>query len=350
VEESAEANDQGAELRARIELAHHHSHHHTPSDSTAVTELIELATEAIPTFENLADDRGLGRAWLVIGSAHGNFHLRYAAQEEAAERAAHYYRLGGWSPSSCLSALMNALYYGPRPVGEAIAYSEHLLQEHAGDTASEANVLQWLGGLEAMRARFADARTCLDRARSRYEGLGLQFAVKDQCAMVLAEVEMLAGRAETGTQRLREACDACMQHNESAVLASRAAQLADALYSLGQYDEAEEWMEVSRQMTDAEDLHAQASWRGIASRLAARRGDVGPALRLIKEAGDIVGRGDGLNQQAKLQLDFAEVCRFAEREGAARHAVERAIELYEAKENDVAASSARTLLETSVFV
>jgi DNA-binding SARP family transcriptional activator len=350
VEESVAAEDRGAELRARIELAHLHSHHHMPGDSTAVTGVIELATTAIPIFEELADDRGLGRAWLFLGATHGNFQLRFAAQEEAAQRAVHYYRLDGWSPSTCLSTLMNALYYGPRPVGEAISYSEQLLREHAGDPASEANILTWLSGLEAMIGRFDDARTHVEQAKGLYEELGLQLGAYDNCAMVLAEVETLAGRIDIAAQKLREACDACIRLSEFAYLASRAAQLADALHVLGQHDEAETWTQVSREKADVEDLHAQASWRGIASRLAARRGDLRDALQLVSEAREIVEGSDGLNQRAKLELDFAEVCRRANRETGARRAVQKAIELYDAKGNTEAASAARSLLETSALV
>jgi tetratricopeptide (TPR) repeat protein len=315
-----------------------------------VRELLDVASSAIPTFETIGDHRALGRAFLHIGFTKGNFQLQFAALEDAAEKAAYHYRVAGWSASTPLGGLMNALYYGPRPVGEAIARCEQLLQEHAGDRGSEANVLQWMGGLEAMQGRFDAARAHIGRAKTLYEGLGLQLSASDGCVMVLAEVELLAGRVEVAAQRLREACDTCIRLNESSYLASRAAQLADALYSLTQYDEAQTWTEVSRERADSEDLHAQASWRSIASCLAARQGDVGVALRLIEEAGDILEQGDGLNQRAKLQLDLAEVYKLCDRNTEARRAVRRAVELYEAKGNEVAAGSARGLLEKFALV
>jgi DNA-binding SARP family transcriptional activator len=350
IEQSVEAHDHATELRARIELTHHRSHHRVSDDATAVTDLVELAKSAIPTFERVGDHRSLGRAWVLIGHVEGNFHLQYAALERAAERAAYHYRVGGWSPASCLEALMNALYYGPRPVAEAVARCEDLLREHAGDVASEANVLQWLGGLEAMQGRFDEARAHIAQAGAIYETLGLALGVGDGCALVLADVELLAGRMDVAERHLQGACETCIRLNESTLLASRAAQLADVLCSLDRYDEAQAWTQVSRENADNDDLHAQASWRCVAARLSARRGYGEVALRLVGEAGKILEHSDGLNQRAKLQLDRADVCRLADRHDEARRAVEHALELYLAKGNDVAAASARDLLATSAFV
>jgi tetratricopeptide (TPR) repeat protein len=201
-----------------------------------------------------------------------------------------------------------------------------------------------------MVARFDDARAHIGHARAIFEELGLLLAVNDASALALAEVELLAGRVELAAQKLREACDTCIRLNESSLLASRAAQLADALYSLTEYDAAERWTQVSRESTDREDLHAQASWRCIASRLAARRGDIEVALRLIDEANEILAQGDGLNQQAKLQLDLAEVLRLAGREEESLDGVQRAVHLYERKGNTAAAEQARSLLTASAAV
>jgi tetratricopeptide (TPR) repeat protein len=270
--------------------------------------------------------------------------------EDAAEKAIRHYELAGWSPSTSLSALMNALYYGPRRVGEAIGRCEQLLHEHAGDRASEANLLQWLGGLQGMSGRFEEARANIRSATEIYESLGLPLAARDGCALVLADVEELAGRTELAEGYLRQACQTCIELNEGSLLASRTAQLADVLYALGQYEEATEWVETSRQRADEEDLHAQASWRGVAARLAAQRGELETAFRLIDEAVAIVGQGDGLNQRAKSQLELGEVLTLASRDTASVEAVNRAVELYEEKENEVAARHARALLGTSAFV
>jgi DNA-binding SARP family transcriptional activator len=343
-----EAGDRGLELRARIELAH--GRIHESGDAAAVSDHLDLAASAIPTLEELRDDRSLGRAWLLIGLIRGNFQLQYAALEEAAVKASRHYRSAGWSSSTSLSALMNALYYGPRPVARALETCDRLMREHSGDSASEANILQWLGGLEAMRGRFDEARRDIARAKEIYEELGLRLAAVDGCGLVLADVETLAGRMDVAEQQLREACGVCLQMNQAALLASRAAELGDVLCSLGQYEEADEWTQRSRETTDVHDLHAGVSWRGVAARLAARRGDFDLAVRLVDESIKIMRRSDALNQRAKVALDHAEVCRCAGRQDEARRGVKHALRLYAAKGNEAGAANARLLTHSSAFV
>ena len=121
----------------------------------------------VPVLEAAGDDRGLGRAWFVIAHVKGGFRCEYGAMEESSARAAAHYRRAGWSPSSALDNLGNALFYGPKPVEDAIAQCEHLLAEHEEDRASEANIVVWRGGLEAMRANFDEARDSVARKGTR---------------------------------------------------------------------------------------------------------------------------------------------------------------------------------------
>src|SRR5205823_1132604 len=134
-------------LRARIELAYLRS----LMEPDRSNELLETAEAAIPVLEAAKDDRALGRAWFFIGHVKGGFRCDYAAWEDASTRAATYYTRAGWSPSIALKNLGVALYFGPRHVEDAIDRSQALLRAHEGDRASEANIVLWLGGLEAMR-------------------------------------------------------------------------------------------------------------------------------------------------------------------------------------------------------
>src|SRR5439155_26048504 len=109
-----------------------------------------------------------------------------SALVEAAAKAADHYAGAGWPPATSLSALASALYYGPRPVEDAIAQCEGLLTKHAGDRASEANIRVWLGGLEGMRGRRDEALALVDRAESVYRDLGQALAAGDICGLVRA--------------------------------------------------------------------------------------------------------------------------------------------------------------------
>ncbi len=343
VETSVAHRDRRVELRARMELANIRSF----GDATAVGEMLELASNAIPTFERFADDRSLGRAWLLIGFARGNFQCDNSALEEAAAKAADYYRRAGWSPSTSLSALASALYYGPRPVEEAITRCEQLLRDHAGDRASEANVLVWLGGLKGMRGCFNEGLALVERAKTVYEELGQTLAAGDTCGLVRAALHVLADEPQAAEDALRVSCETCIRLNESAFLASRAAELADVLHRQSRYGEAERWVAISRERAGAEDRDAQSSWRSIAALLAARSGDLTGAERLGREAVEIVERTDSVNHHAKVLVDLAEVLRVAARQDEAVALVQRAVDLYKLKGNVVAVERARSLLSAS---
>jgi DNA-binding SARP family transcriptional activator len=332
--------DRRVVLRARIELASIRVF----VDGAAVTELLELARDSIPTFEACADARSLGRAWLSVGIVRGSFQGDNSELEEAAAAAAYHYRRAGWSPSTCLSLLGSALYYGPRPVEEAIGRCEQLLGEHTGDRASEANVLVWLGGLEGMRGRFTEGLDLVERARMVYEDLGQTLAAGDFCGLVSAGIHLLADRVDAAEKALRASCETCIQLNESSFLASRAAELADVLYVQGRYDDAEAWVVTSMERAGAEDLDAQSSWRGVRAKIRARHGELDEAELLAKEAVDLVAQTDALNHHAKILLDFAEVLGIAGRDNEARKSVGHALRIYELKGNLVAAKKTSMLL------
>jgi len=220
-----------------------------------------------------------------------------------------------------------------------------LLEQHSGDRASEANILLFMGGLEAMRGGFDEARALVTDAKDRYLELGQALSATDACGLVRGAIEMLAARPEAAEEALREGCEICMKTNETALLATRAAQLADALYAQGRYEEAEEWVGISREHAAPEDLDAQMHWHAVEAKLRARAGVV-HAGQLAREAVALADRTDALNDRAKARMDLAEVLRLTGSEDEALEVVRRAVGLYELKGNAVAARRSRSLLGT----
>ncbi len=232
---ASEATEERVRLRAQVELALLRS----LMGPDRAGDLLEIASAAIPKLEAAHDDRALGRAWLCVGFVKGAFYCEYADWEEAAGRAAEHYRRAGWSPSTSLGDLACALYYGPRDVNDAVARCEALLLEHDGDRATEANLLAWLAGLEAMRGHFPEARELVEQAGQRYEQLGLD---PDTYFRLRGAVEMFAGSPDLAEDALRTSCTALELHGQTAVLATRGAELADAICEQGRYEEAEAWI------------------------------------------------------------------------------------------------------------
>jgi tetratricopeptide (TPR) repeat protein len=165
-----------------------------------------------------------------------------------------------------------------------------------------------------------------------------------------AYVETLAGRLEEAEQHLRESCTASMRRNEASYVSSQAAELADVLYRLARYEEAQTWAQTARDHAGEGDLHAQVFWRAIEARVAARRGELELGESLAQAAVGIMEQTDAVSQHAKVLLDLAEVLRLAGNEAGARTAVKKAEELYRAKGNVAALEAARNLLTSDALV
>jgi DNA-binding SARP family transcriptional activator len=343
--EAAEASDAVTRLRAQIELAFVRS----LRDPKRVAELLNVASKAIPTLEAADNDRALGRAWLCVGHVKGGFYCEYAALEEASARAAQYYKRGGWSPSTALENLGTALFFGPKPVDAALAQCAQLVIEHDGDRASEANILAWQGGLEAMLGRFDKGRGSVARAKTIYRELGLESGAIDTCGRILGAIEMLAGRPERAAEALRASCELAQRLGQTPLLATRAGALAAALYEQRRYDEAETWANLARESTGADDLDAALSWQPTQARLLAKRGALGDAKQLAREAVESVQRTDSLNRHGDCLLALADIFRMAGDETSASTVTRDAIRLYEAKGDLVSTRRARALVLDAVF-
>jgi class 3 adenylate cyclase len=343
---AAAAPEARVALRARIEIAFLRS----LVEPDRAGELLEVATAAIPALESAGDDRALGRAWLCLAHVKGGFYCQYKAMEDAATRAATHYKRSGWSPSTALEFLGNALHYGPTPAEDAIAQCEALLREHEGDRGSEANVLVWMGGLEAMRGRLVEGRAHVARAESIYRELGLANAATDLCNRVLAAIEMLAGRPAEAERALRESCELMQQLRHTALLATRAAELADAIYQQGRYEEAEGWTRVAQDSAGEDDLDAALCWTPVRAKILARQSRIEEAERLSNENLELVSHTDALNRHADSLLALAEILRIADRDDEAAEVTRSAVRFYEMKGNIVSAGRARSLLDDRALV
>jgi len=338
-EAASSAHDQRMRLRAQIELAHLHLF---SDPEGASVELLELAAQAIPIFEELSDERALGRTWRHVGYVR-SIEGRIGDWQEAVERALVHYHRSGWSVSGCLQDLASALFYGPTPVAEALDRCEELLDE-ATDRAGRANVLAFMGGLEAIDGRFDVAHRYVAEAATTYEEIGEVYARANSSGRVLGRIEMLSGDAAKAERVLEDCCRTLERVHDAAGLSTVAAELADALYVQGRYDEAKAWLDLAQKRAASDDVSAQWSWRRTRAKLLARAGDFRKAKSLAEEAVRIAARTDALSDHGAVLLDLAEVLRLAERPAEAAERVEEGLLLFDRKGNRVSAEAARAML------
>jgi tetratricopeptide (TPR) repeat protein len=205
-------------------------------------------------------------------------------------------------------------------------------------------VLPPLGELEAMRGRFVEGRRLVARARNIYEQLGQHALAEINCAPIEGRIELLAGDAAAAQATLRASCDALERMGGASYLATRAAELGDALCELEQYDEAEHLSRRAEELGAKDDILTQLLWRSLRARVVARGGRLVEAQALSLEAHHLAEETDALNSRAKVLLDRAEVLRLAENRREAVEALTQAVELFERKGNVVAARRAQALL------
>jgi class 3 adenylate cyclase/DNA-binding winged helix-turn-helix (wHTH) protein len=331
------AADERLRLRAELEIQHVRS----IRDPELIGDALAVAESAIPVFAAAADERALGRAWLLVGVIKASYQCDYAAGAEACAKAAQHYDHAGWSPSTSLGSLGIALVFGPTPVKEAVDMCAKLLTDHEGDRASEANILVWMGALQGMDGDFAAARASVARAKRVYEDLGLTMAAVDTCGLVFGLIESLADRPEAAEIVLREGCALTQELQQFAPLSNRASELADALYAQGRLEEAREWAALARQHAAEDDLSARAAWRSVTAKILARAGD-SEAETVAREAVELTSTTDALNERARSLADLAEVLDLSGRRDDAKAVLDQAVELYEQKGNVAAVALLRT--------
>jgi tetratricopeptide (TPR) repeat protein len=333
------ASDERVAARAKVELAQIRSY----SEPDRAGELADAVESCIPVLEAAGDDRALGRAWLSLAHVRGGFFCEYAAMEDASSRAVEHYRRSGWSPSSALSSLGVALFLGPKPVDEAIAQLDELLRELDRDHASQANLLLWLGGLNAMRGSLAEGRSQVTQATKLYLQLGLTTAAGDDCKRLLGFIEHLARELDQAEEHLRSSCVFLRERGQMQVLATRAGDLAAVLYELGRYDEAETWTRLAEDSAGQDDVDAALAWKPVDAMLLAKRGAVVEGEGRLRDLLSVTP-AEAVHATARALLALGEILRLAGRDEEAVDTIERAIELYERKGNVVEARNARALI------
>jgi tetratricopeptide (TPR) repeat protein len=347
IDESQLAGERRTEVRARMEL----EYFRLPRTSGATADaLLEAASVAIPVLEAAQDYRCLGRAWLLSGWVHGARRGQHKLREEAAQRALGYYKQSTWPTSVAAGELATSLYYGPTPISEGTDRCEALLRDEATTQFGQANVRAYLGGLVAQGGDFTGARRHIAWAREAYDELGQRTSTATFTGAMLGDIELLDDDAVAAEATFRWVCEQLERAMAYSRLASRAGDLAEALYRQGRFDEAADWVLVSESHSAHDDVDARLLWMPVCSKLAAQRGAFDEALAIGQDAVALAATTDGLNRRAAIQMDLGEVLVLAGRAADASTAFAEAIELFERKGNIVGAARVRQFRDDPALV
>ena len=334
-----------ARLEANAMLTRLIVRHHTAEDLEAFRQEVEReCLRVIPILEREAAHSELAKAWRLLGFVHGSV-CRYGAAADAVQRAVEHARLAGDTRQEArnASAYTMAALHGPTPVPEAIARCETLLAQGLANRQAEAFVLRTLAHLRAMQGDFEQSRELYNSARELLLDLG--FAVLGAATSEYAgAIEILATNPLQAESELRAAYDELTSMGDKYFLPPVTALLAKAVYEQGRGDEAAALAEEAQQLASAEDVEAQALWRGVRARVFAAGGDYAEAERLAREAVELLRSTDAPVKQGDALMDLGEVLVKAGQLRAARAVLEESEKLYREKQSTVSEARARAIL------
>lgn len=313
-----------------------------PESAEGVLKEVEVT---IPPLESDGDEAGLARAWRLLAYIHWGA-SRYGQGAEAAERATgHAVRAGDEVLArSFLGSLANVAVFGPTPVGEAVSICESLLDRARDDRKASAITEAALGHLEAMRGNVERARALYRRSRGSLEEFGWRLCAA-LTSLDSADIEVLGGDLDAAEAELRKDFASLQAMGEHNFIATTAALLADVLYRKGDDAGADWFTSFSQDVASPDDVGAQFGWRCVRSKLLARHGEGGEALRQVHAALAIIAESDQVDLQGKGLLDLAEIQALLGDDEGARRSLEEAGRLFEEKGNVVMAARARQQAE-----
>jgi DNA-binding SARP family transcriptional activator/tetratricopeptide (TPR) repeat protein len=344
IEAAAVLGERGLAARALV----HRSNQRLASDPDASSaEVVPIAEEAIRTFEELGDTRGLAAAEHLLGHALG----REGRDEEclaALDRALAHAEAAGDQVMlrHIVGRFCRRLCDGGAFVAEATDRLEKLRSYTRSDPALDAGLRRYLAFALAMSGRPEEA---WDHIRA--SNPILEEVVESDLAMTsrleVAEAMVLLGDLAAAESELA-ALFSSMRDSRGRGPESRALRVAGEVALLlcdqGRWDDAAGYLEYGREVDTLDPVRGKMypivrlAARG---RLAAQGGELTEALAFAERAVECGENTDYLNYVARAWLALAEVRRAGGEAESADAAVARAIELYERKGNIVAAERLR---------
>ena len=304
-----------------------------------------IAEEAIATFIELGDTRGLALARFLLAYGHRGAG-RHAAAAAELELALVDADASGHAPtrSWVITQLVQMLILGPMPVLDAIRRTEELRESCRGETVLEATIERGLSLLYAMAGRDEDARES-DRRASRVLD-EVDYHTQAYFRIYAARALLLLGDFDAAERHLLGIWERFggERNSKASTQTSAAARQLANLYCLeSRWDDVERWLQRVEPRVLAPG--GQGPMLAAMASLAQHPGQLDEALTLANRAVEAGEQGDAPNWQAEAWQALAEVEHAGGRDAEADAAVAAALDLYERKGNLASAAQLRAKAE-----
>ena len=302
------------------------------------------AEHALVVFKAAGDERGLSRAWQLLSEVRFSRGELANAERELEQALVHARNADDVREQTVIYSRLGTLFArGPTPVGEAIRRCEEILAETEGNRTIAGAMYHPLAHMKARQGEFDEALRLASLCRdiNRENGEMWTYWVH---AEIPWDIKMLAGEPAEALEILSEGYEEIERMGETFALLS--AWLAQSLYALGRYDEAERRAQVAVDAVD-DDL-GRSSGLGALARVRAQQGRLEEAERMAREAVAYFERTDYSSDRTWVLMDLAEVLSLAGRTDEAIATIHEAIALFEQREDVVSATRARELIDQLV--
>jgi DNA-binding SARP family transcriptional activator len=339
-ETATRLGDRGLAALARVEDTWHwHRHGVFDADGVRATAL-----EAIATFTELGDARGLARARNLLAIAYDTGRGQYRAALVELEHALLDAEACGdaFIRNRVITRIAMNLTSGPTPADEAIQRCEELRRASRDRPVLEARIERCMSQLCAMAARADEAREYERRASAVLDRLPYSEEVASR--RFVANTHLLLGETAAAEQQLLTMWDRFGDTSErprSYISVFTATMLALLCGDAGNWDDAERWLAHTTGVPVPDTSPPGMLGPAVTALVAAHRGELEEALMAAQRAVEIADRTDSLNWRARVWLAFGEVLRACGRTEDAGDATETAIRIYEEKGNIAAVAGAR---------
>ena len=236
-----------------------------------------------------------------------------------------------------------ALYSGSAHVSVVRAEAEAMLARAEGHPRFTAFALLTLAAVQAMSGEAQESRQLYFRAKAIAEEMGLGFLLA-VAPFFSQEVGLLFGDAEFTEREARAGYERLEAVGDKGFRSTMATVLAEALYQLDRYEEAEQFADIAIALASADDVATQAQARAVQAKLLAAKRDFDGAERVAREAVEHSKDTDDLDMRAYVLMSVAEVLRLAGHDEEAKAALEEAADVSDRKGNVVRAKDARARL------
>jgi class 3 adenylate cyclase/tetratricopeptide (TPR) repeat protein len=303
----------------------------------------DLVVEARPIIEQSGDVGALAMLELAAGFVE-HYHCCFEVALVSLTRSATLARKAGklWLARNAIAVAAAAVANGPMPMADALAW----LEASIAATGTFEPLLQvWRADLLGCRGEFDEARSLFAATAEhvRERGLTTLAAITLQSSW---RVETLAGDLEAAERVARSGIEQLEKIGERAWLSTQECQLAETMYALGRFEEAERWVARGLEHGGAGDVLTQTMGLQLRAKMLAQRGESSAAFSVAERANALARPTQAPVMHGDAALTMAEVLHFAGRPVESEAEARRALDCYEQKGLAACAAHARGLVAT----